>query len=143
MSEEKRELFIKISGLLRQLAGESDITIYTLYNPALGVDAEAVDYRVGDKSVGFKTIPLDFLFEGIGVWYIIKRYKQGKEDIFKSVKILVYMQNGQFIKGQVGDFEGFWTDFPIYVSEDRWVQNIILNPAVNDYNATMPEIYSA
>ncbi len=128
MQEEKRVLFTQISMALKDLIKSSDITVFTLYDPKLGPQSEPILHRIGDKSMGLRSVPINFDFEGIGVWYIIKR----ERNIFNAIKILAYMQNQKFIQGQVGDFEGYWEDFSTYIAEDRWVQNIMNNPIAND-----------
>src|SRR3546814_1419362 len=66
-------------------------------------------------------MPVDFDFEGIGVWYICHR----NGDTFHLRHILVEISGGRFRRGQVNQFEGYWDEFPQFVAEDRWVKALL------------------
>ena len=128
MDTDKNIVFKKISAVLKQLILKSDMTIFFLYDMANGADGDPVQTLMGDKSMGFDGVPNQFNFDGIGVWYLVERNK----DVYKAVKILTYIEEGQFINGQVGDFEGYWEEFSHYIEEDKWVAHMINKEIAND-----------
>ncbi len=113
---------------LKRLATLSDVVVYTLYDPES--PDEPIDYVLLDREELGKAISLDvgFGFEGVALWYLCRR----DGDAFSAKKILIQIRDGRFVHGQVGDFDGFWDEFPQYVSEDRWVRSAVLQGGVND-----------
>jgi len=118
-----------IAAELTRLGRSSDIHVFALYDPD-DPDGDPIDFYCVDRARGDHATPaVELRFEGIGVWYFANRYG----DTFKVRKVLLQVTDGRFAHGQVGDFEGYWEDFPQYVSEDRWVQSLMRrNPVAND-----------
>ncbi|MBO6838233.1 MAG: hypothetical protein RLW87_17615 [Alphaproteobacteria bacterium] len=113
---------------LKRLSKLADLVVYTLYDPDQPDDP--VDYVLNDRAEIGGDIDLDvsFQFEGVALWYICRR----DGDAFSAKKVLIQVRDGRFVHGQVGDFDGFWDEFPQYVAEDRWVQSAVLKGGVND-----------
>ena len=114
---------------LTRRASEADLVVFTLHDPA---DAEEpLYYRLFDReaSDGEIQLEVDFGYEGIGVWYLCRR----EGETFTAKKVLLQIASGRFVNGQIGDFEGFWDDFPHYVAEDRWVAAACARHAANEH----------
>lgn len=109
-------------------AAEADLVVFTLHDPA---DPEnPTDYRLMERGPsGPIQLDVDFTYEGIGVWYLCAR----NGEAFSAKKVLLQIANGRFVHGQIGDFEGYWTDFPQYVAEDRWVAAACAKFAANEF----------
>ena len=121
-----------IAGEIHRLVQNADVYVFALYDPA-DPDGEPLEYRCHKRQEPLGTIEIDvnFDYEGVGIWYICIR----TDDTFTVRKILVRMRNGHFIDGQVGTFEGYWDEFPKYVSEDKWVRSLQSPPPANDLAA--------
>lgn len=112
---------------LHRLAGMADLVVYTLYDP--GQPDDPLDYQLFDREeVGTIDLDVAFGFEGVALWYICRR----DGEAFSAKKILIQIRDGRFVHGQVGDFDGFWDEFPQYVAEDRWVRSAVLQGGAND-----------
>ena len=127
-----KELIVAMEQLIevqiRRLASEADICVFARYDPE-GSGKGPEEFSCYDKrQCGRIDLDVNFEYEGIGVWYIA--YRDG--EIFRSRKILMKIKDGRFYHGQVGDFEGFWEEFPQYVAEDHWVQAQLSRPIAND-----------
>ena len=118
-----------IAGEIHRLVQNADVYVFALYDPA-DPDGEPLEYRCHKRQepLGIIEIDVNFDYEGVGIWYICIR----TDDTFTVRKILVRMRNGHFIDGQVGTFEGYWDEFPKYVSEDKWVRSLQSPPPAND-----------
>jgi hypothetical protein len=110
-----------IAGEIRRLVQDADIYVFALYDPA-EPDREPLEYRCHKRQEPLGTIEIDVSveFEDVGIWYIYTRNGVS----FYVRKVLVRVVNDLFIDGQVGTFEGFSDEFPIYVSEDKWVRSL-------------------
>lgn len=114
---------------LTRRAAEADLVVFTLYDPA---DAEEpLDYQLFDRDeMGHQIgLDVDFRYEGIGVWYLCRR----EGETFTAKKVLLQISAGRFVHGQIGDFDGYWEDFPHYVAEDRWVAAACAKHAANEH----------
>lgn len=113
---------------LKRLAEDADVVVSTLYDPQDPNDP--LDYALMDRAEIGGAIALDvaFDFEGVALWYICRR----EGDAFQAKKILIQIRNGRFMHGQVGEFNGFWDEFPQYVAEDKWVHSAVLRGGAND-----------
>lgn len=114
---------------IRRLASEADAVIFVHYDHA----GTLLDYRCHNRDDDGTAIAISphFRFEGIGAWYIANR----RGDTFAVRKVLLHIENGRFAQGQIGQFEGFWDEFPRYVAEDRWVQSVLGRKPANDHGA--------
>lgn len=115
---------------LRRLAAVADVVVYTLYDPEN--PNGPIDYALLDREELGTSIDLDvdFRFEGVALWYVCRR----DGEAFSAKKILIQIRDGRFVHGQVGEFDGFWDEFPQYISEDRWVQSAMIKGGRNDDN---------
>ena len=107
-------------------AAEADLVVFTLYDPTNPEDP--VDYQLVDAEEGDIDLDVAFDFEGVGVWYLC--YRDG--EVFRARKILIQIRDGRFVHGQIGEFDGYWDEFPQYVAEDRWVRSAMLRGPAND-----------
>lgn len=128
-----------ISRELKRIAALSDLVVFTLYDPAAPDDP--LDYQLLEAGTAERAIDLDvgFDFEGVGLWYLCRR----DGEAFKAKKVLIQIQQGRFVHGQVGEFDGYWDEFPQYVAEDRWVRSAILSGGANDRVAARPAAAAA
>jgi hypothetical protein len=114
---------------IRRLVAQADVYVFALYDPR-NPDRGPVDYRCYQRENGGESIKIDvqFDFEGIGVWYICRRHG----DTFTVRHIMVHIRNGLFHSGKVANFEGYWDEFPRFVTEDRWVRTFCHAELAND-----------
>ena len=69
-----------------------------------------------------REVPVSFAFQGIGIWFMCRRYGE----TFHMRHVIVEIDgDGRFLRGQVGEQEGYWEDFPSYLSDERLLSNII------------------
>lgn len=121
-----------IASELTRLGRDADVVVFALYDPDRP-NGDPIDfYTVDRRRDEVDPPPAKLTFEGIGVWYFA--FRTGKT--FRVRKVLLQVAGGRFRHGQVGDFEGYWEDFPSYVAEDRWVQTLLqkARPANDDGN---------
>lgn len=112
---------------LKRLSCVADLVVYTLYDPAQPDDP--IDYVLQDRSeLGSIDLDVSFQFEGVALWYICRR----DGDTFNAKKVLIQIRDGRFVHGQVGDFDGYWEEFPQYIAEDRWIRSAVLQGGAND-----------
>ncbi len=129
-SKLKLEMEDLIAAEIRRLISQADVYIFALYDPADMSDGLR-DYQLvqRDPDTGRGIAAnVSFDFEGVGVWYICRR----TGDTFTVRHIMARIVNGRFVDGQVGTFEGFWDEFPRYITEDRWVKSFCAKPSAND-----------
>lgn len=107
-----------ITKQITQLAMECDFVVRVIYDREQG--SLPIDYTLYDfqKDSFPEQVPTSLDFEGIWVWYFCKREKNS----FKARKLLIEIEDGHYLNGQFGDFEGFWDEFSQYVTDDRWVK---------------------
>ena len=126
-----------IASEIQRLASEADICVFALYDPK-GTSVEPVDFECLDRrETGPINIEVSLDFEGVGVWYIA--YREG--ETFRSKKVLLEITDGRFTHGQMGNFEGYWEEFPQYVAEDRWVHAQLSKGAANDQQPMRQNTY--
>ena len=125
----KLEMEDLIADEIRRLISQADVYIFALYDPADLSDGLR-DYQLIQRDSGRDRIAADvsFNFEGVGVWYICRR----TGETFTVRHIMARIANGRFVDGQVGTFEGFWDEFPRYITEDKWAKSFCAKPAAND-----------
>ena len=112
---------------VRRLGGAADLAVFALYDPA-HLDGEPVTFECFERENDTLDLDVSFSFDGVGIWYIVNR----DGETFHVRKILAHLRDGCFITGQIGDFEGFWDEFPEYVAEDRWIQASVSRGGAND-----------
>ena len=119
--ETKHALESMLSNEIVRLSQEADVCIFALYDAECPHEGP-IDFNTHerDSKLGILEVDVDFDFEGIGVWYICRRYGV----TYKLHHILVQVHLGRFVKGQVEEFEGFWNEFPEFVAEDRWIKEL-------------------
>jgi hypothetical protein len=124
---------------LKRIAALSDLVVFTLYDPAAPDDP--LDYQLMEAEAGAPAIDLDvgFDFEGVGLWYLCRR----DGEAFKAKKVLIQIHQGRFVHGQVGEFDGYWEEFPQYVAEDSWVRSALLKGGANDGAMPRPRAAAA
>ena len=67
-------------------------------------------------------LPVSFEFRGLGIWFLCQR----SGETFHMRHVIVEIDDaGRFSCGQVGEQEGYWEDFPIYLSDERLLSSII------------------
>ena len=125
----------KIEGELTRLSNQADVTVFALYDVS-APDAGPVDFSCVDRRDATAHRPeISLQFNGVGIWYFAFRHGE----TFKVRKVLLRIEDGHFIDAQVGEFEGYWEDFPTYVAEDRWVHSIVRrSQPANDAGPTEP-----
>lgn len=113
-----------ISAEIGRLAVEADVAVFAHYaDDSLG--DEALDFKVQTRQEapdGRIALDVDFDFVGIGIWFLCRRH----DDTFHMRHIVVEIdEEGRFVRGQVGEQEGYWEDFPAYVTDSRLVSTIV------------------
>jgi hypothetical protein len=123
--ETRKALESMLGDEIRRLTAQADVCIFALYDAECPNEGP-IDFttKERDAKLGTLNFTVDFDFEGIGVWYICCRFG----DTYRLRHILVQVHRGRFIKGQVESFEGFWDEFPRFVSEDRWIKGMMPMP---------------
>lgn len=105
---------------IRRLVAQADVYVFALYDPR-ATEIGPIDFRCYQRENKSDKITIDvkFDFDGVGVWYICRRFGE----TFKVRHILAHIENGRFKSGKVAGFEGYWSEFPNFVAEDRWIQD--------------------
>lgn len=119
---------IMIEKEIKRLLTQADSCVFVMYDPNNPV-MDPTDYICHERE-GMRPLRMDVSldFEGIGVWYMV--FRNG--ETFSAKKILLHIEAGHFKHGQMGNFEGYWEDFPQYILEDRWVQAQLAKTIGND-----------
>ena len=117
---------------VKRMAYDADVVIFALYDPNKSV-ATISDYTCYDRHQLGGPIELEVKYDyyGIGVWYIANR----TGDHFTAKKVLLHIENGRFIHGQMGDVAGEWHEFPNYVTDDHWVSMQLAKKSANTRTA--------
>ena len=108
---------------VRRLSEAADVTAFVRYADATlkggPLDFVLVDPELPDCDA---SIPISFAFKGLGIWFICRRYGE----TFHMRHVIVEIDEaGRFSRGQVGEQEGYWEDFPTYLSDERLLGSII------------------
>ena len=113
---------------IRRLVAQADVYVFALYDPR-DPDGGPVDFRCYQREDGARSIKIDvqFDFDGIGAWYICRRHG----DTFTVRHIMAHIRDGHFRGGSVTSFEGYWEEFPQFVTEDRWVRTFCRKELAN------------
>ena len=115
-----------IADEIRRLVARADVYVFAIYASQDATNS-LVDFHCEKREPARGTLRLDvnFDYEGIGVWYICRRHG----DTFHLRHILVEIRGGKFVRGQAGEFDGYWEDFPAYLTQDRWVGDVLRDAA--------------
>ena len=108
---------------VRRLADAADVTAFVRYADATlkggPLDFVLVDPELPDCDT---SIPISFEFQGLAIWFMCRRYGE----TFHMRHVIVEIdEDGRFSRGQVGEQEGYWEDFPTYLSDERLLGSII------------------
>lgn len=112
-----------IQNEIRRLADTADVTAFVRYADCTlksgPLEFVLVDPELPDSA---QDLPIAFDFRGLGIWFLCQRYGE----TFHMRHIIVEIDdNGRFSRGQVGEQEGYWEDFPAYLSDERLLSSII------------------
>lgn len=108
---------------IARLAKDADVTAFVRYADSSlksgPLDFVLVDPELPDSA---DELPIGFDFRGLGIWFLCKR----NGETFHMRHIIVEIDSeGRFARGQVGEQEGYWEDFPAYLSDERLLGGII------------------
>ena len=106
---------------LHTLLKQSHVSFFSFYDLDTIQNQDPSFYYIATNKEEKRKMPLSLDFHGIGLWYMLRL----KEESFYAVKIMAFVQNKIFIKGNVADFEGFKDDIDNYIESDQWVQSIV------------------
>ena len=113
-----------ISAEIRRLALQADVAVFVRYaDESLSEEPLAFEVQTRSEANG-QQIDLRpcFDFEGIGIWFLCTR----RNETFHMRHIVVEIDaDGRFLRGQVGEQEGYWEDFPAYVTDSRLVGTVV------------------
>jgi hypothetical protein len=133
-AELKLEMEDLIAAEIQRLISQADVYIFALHDPSSPADGLR-DYQLVQRDPDTNqniVADVSFDFEGVGVWYICRR----DSDTFTVRHIMARIANGRFVDGQVGTFEGYWDEFPRFITEDKWVKSFCAKPTANDPRPT-------
>jgi len=108
---------------IQRLAADSDVTVFVRYADST-LKGGPLDFVLVDKEMpdGDQDLPIRFDFQGLGIWFLCQR----TGETFHMRHIIVEIDEyGKFSRGQVGEQEGYWEDFPVYISDERLLGGII------------------
>ena len=108
---------------IRRLLAAADVTAFVRYRDAT-LNGGPLDFVHVDPEMpsSDQKMPISFEFQGLGIWFMCRRYG---ETFYMRHVIVEIDENGRFARGQVGEQEGYWEDFPIYLSDERLLSSII------------------
>lgn len=113
-----------IAAEISRLAVDADVAVFARYADDT-LSEEALDFLVltrHEAPSGRIELHADFAFTGVGIWFLCRR----RGDTFHLRHIVVEIDgDGRFVRGQVGEREGYWEDFPAYVTDSRLVSTIV------------------
>ncbi len=112
-----------IAAEVSRLVVESDVAVFVLYRDAT-LHEGPCDFIFAERGEDGSApkIEVGFDFEGLGIWYLCRR----KGETFHMRHIVVEIDStGRFVRGQVGEQEGYWEDFPTYVTDERFVSTVV------------------
>jgi len=108
---------------IRRLLDAADVTAFVRYDDTT-LNGGPLDFVYVNPELpdGDREIPISFAFHGLGIWFMCRRYGE----TFHMRHVIVEIDNdGRFSRGQVGEQEGYWEDFPAYLSDERLLSTII------------------
>lgn len=107
-----------ISREIYRLATDSEVYAAAVYDPGAPL-AQPKHFECLHRAQygAMDSIRVHFDFEGIGVWYAIR--KDGPE--FEMRHILLEIENGRCVHSRAETIRGVWRDWSDIVSADPWV----------------------
>lgn len=113
-----------IAAEIYRLAVEADVAVFVRYADDT-LRAGPTDFtilRKEDSPDGRIDLRVSFDFTGIGIWFLCRR----RGETFHMRHIVVEIDPaGRFVRGRVGEQEGYWEDFPAYITDDRLVGTVV------------------
>ncbi|MEL0021938.1 MAG: hypothetical protein VW709_18905 [Rickettsiales bacterium] len=108
---------------IRRLAASADVSAFVRYADST-LKGGPLDFYLVDPEFPEYTeeIPIGFDFRWLGIWFLCRR----TGETFHMRHVIVEIDaDGRFARGQVGEQEGYWEDFPAYISDERMLGGII------------------
>ncbi|MEC8201129.1 MAG: hypothetical protein VX085_16415 [Pseudomonadota bacterium] len=114
---------VLITREIQRLAEAADVTVFVRYADSTlkggPLDFVLVDKKLPDYD---EELPIRFDFQGLGIWFLCQR----TGETFHMRHVIVEIdEQGKFSRGHVGEQEGYWEDFPVYISDERLLGGII------------------
>ena len=114
---------VLISKEIQRLAEAADVTVFVRYADST-LKGGPLDFVLVDKEFpdSDAELPIQFDFQGLGIWFLCQR----TGETFHMRHVIVEIdEQGKFSRGHVGEQEGYWEDFPVYISDERLLGGII------------------
>ena len=114
---------VLISKEIQRLAEAADVTVFVRYADST-LKGGPLDFVLVDKEFpdSDAELPIQFDFQGLGIWFLCQR----TGETFHMRHVIVEIdEQGKFSRGHVGEQEGYWEDFPAYISDERLLGGII------------------
>ena len=112
---------------IERLAVSADVTAFVRYADCT-LKGGPLEFVLIDPELpeSPSELPVSFEFRGLGIWFLCRR----NGETFQMRHVIVEIDDvGRFSRGQVGEQEGYWEDFPVYLSDERLLSSIIHAPA--------------
>ena len=114
---------VLITREIQRLAEAADVTVFVRYADST-LKGGPLDFVLVDKELpdSDTELPISFDFQGLGIWFLCQR----TGETFHMRHVIVEIdEQGKFSRGHVGEQEGYWEDFPVYISDERLLGGII------------------
>ena len=114
---------VLITREIQRLAETADVTVFVRYADST-LKGGPLDFVLVDKELpdSDAELPIRFDFQGLGIWFLCQR----TGETFHMRHVIVEIdEQGKFSRGHVGEQEGYWEDFPVYISDERLLGGII------------------
>ena len=114
---------VLITREIQRLAEAADVTVFVRYADGT-LKSGPLDFVLVDKELpdSDTELPISFDFQGLGIWFLCQR----TGETFHMRHVIVEIdEQGKFSRGDVGEQEGYWEDFPVYISDERLLGGII------------------
>ncbi len=114
---------VLITREIQRLAEAANVTVFVRYADST-LRGGPLDFVLVDKDLpdSDTELPISFDFQGVGIWFLCQR----TGETFHMRHVIVEIdEQGKFSRGHVGEQEGYWEDFPVYISDERLLGGII------------------
>ena len=114
---------VLITREIQRLAEAADVTVFVRYADST-LKGGPLDFVLVDKESpdSDTELPISLDFQGLGIWFLCQR----TGETFHMRHVIVEIdEQGKFSRGHVGEQEGYWEDFPVYISDERLLGGII------------------